>query len=242
MGTGTFPARMLTRSDLIDASPVFQGISAESRRRLEESLVLRRFEKDAVVYLRGDEAVAFYGIAEGRVRFGAGSPEGKEVVLNYAGAGEWFGEIGLFDAGPRIVDAIVSEATTLQVIAAREMLALCRTDNELLLRFVELFSRRMRMAESVVMDAAFLSLPTRLAKKLLMLAIDESCSEATPRGPAIRIAQDELGRLTGVTRESAGKQLKLWEREGIVELDYGRVVIVDAGRLRRLVAAAIGDP
>jgi CRP/FNR family transcriptional regulator, cyclic AMP receptor protein len=234
-------AAMLTRAQLIDASPLFTGISAESRRRLEESLVQRRFDKDAVVYLRGDEAVAFYGIAEGRVRFSAGSPEGREVVLNYAGAGEWFGEIGLFDDLPRIVDAIVSEPTTLQVLAARDLLSMCRSDNALLFHFVELFSRRMRMAESVVMDAAFLSLPERLAKKLLMLALDESCSEATPRGPAVRMSQDELGRLTGVTRESAGRQLKLWEREGIVVLDYGRVVIVDPARLRRLVAAVIGD-
>jgi CRP/FNR family cyclic AMP-dependent transcriptional regulator len=230
---------MLTRPQLIDASPLFAGISAASRRRLEESLVVRRFEKDAVVYLRGDEAVAFYGIAEGRVRFSAGSPEGREVVLNYAGPGEWFGEIGLFDDLPRIVDAITADPSTLHVLAARDLLALCRSDNALLFHFVELFSRRMRMAESVVMDAAFLTLPERLAKKLLMLALDESCSEATPRGPAIRMSQDELGRLTGVTRESAGRQLKLWEREGIVAIDYGRVVIVDAARLRRLVAAVI---
>jgi len=232
---------MLTKTQLIDASPLFTGISAASRRRLEESLVLRRFDKDSVVYLRGDDAVAFYGIAEGRVRFSAGSPEsGKEVVLNYAGAGEWFGEIGLFDGLPRIVDALTAETTTLQVLAARELLALCRSDSGLSFQFVALFSRRMRMAESIVMDAAFLSLPERLAKKLLMLALDESCSEATPHGPAVRMSQDELGRLTGVTRESAGRQLKLWEREGIVELDYGRVVIVDPARLRRLVAAAIG--
>jgi CRP/FNR family transcriptional regulator, cyclic AMP receptor protein len=231
---------MLTRSQLIDGSAVFGGLSSSSRRSLEQTLRERRFDKDAVVYLRGDEAVAFYGIAAGRIRFGAGSPEGKEVVLNYAGPGEWFGEIGLFDDGPRIVDAIASEGATLLVLAARDLLALCRSDNALLLRFVELFSRRMRMAESVVMDAAFLALPERLAKKLLMLAVDESCSEATARGPAVRISQDELGRLAGVTRESAGRQLKLWEREGIVALDYGRVVLVDPARLRRLIAAVIG--
>jgi CRP/FNR family transcriptional regulator, cyclic AMP receptor protein len=232
---------MLTSANLLDASPLFAGISAPSRRRLEESLVLRRLEKDQILYLRGDEAIAFYGIAEGRVRFSAGSAEGKEVVLNYAGPGEWFGEIGLFDSLPRVVNATAAEATALQVLAARDLLAVCRSDNALLFHFVELFSRRIRVAEGMLMDAAFLALPERLAKKLLMLAMDESCSEATPRGPAIRVSQDELGRLTGVTRESAGRQLKLWEREGIVQLDYGCVVILDAARLRRLVAAVIGS-
>jgi CRP/FNR family cyclic AMP-dependent transcriptional regulator len=231
----------LDKNQLLDASPIFAGLSAQGRGRIGELLVRRRYERDTPVYLRGDEALAFYGITSGRVRFSAASIEGKEVVLDYHGAGEWFGEIGLFDAGPRIVDAIAAEPTELLVLLRRDLLALCRTEDDLLLRFVELFSRRIRMAEDIIIDASFLSLPARLAKKLLHLAADATRTETTPRGAAIRISQDELGRLTGVTRESAGKQLKLWEKDGIVEIDYGRVIVVDPLRLRRLVAAAIGD-
>ncbi|MFN2426769.1 MAG: Crp/Fnr family transcriptional regulator [Candidatus Binatia bacterium] len=231
----------MDKAQLIDASPLFRGLSSAGRSRIGEVLIVRNFERDSVVYLRGDEAVAFYGVAEGRVRFSAASVEGKEVVLDYAGPGQWFGEIGLFDGGPRIVDARTAEATRLHVLAQRDLLALCRSESELLLRFVELFSRRIRTAEDIIIDASFLSLPARLAKKLLHLAADAERAEMTPRGPAVRISQDELGRLTGVTRESAGKQLKLWEREGIVAVDYGRVIVVDLAHLRRLVAAAIGD-
>ena len=231
----------MDKSELIDASPLFAGLSPAGRGRIGEVLVARRFERDAAVYLRGDEAVAFYGVAEGRVRFSAASIEGKEVVLDYAGPGQWFGEIGLFDAGPRVVDALAADPTQLYVLGRRDLLALCRSEADLLLRFVELFSRRIRVAEDIIIDASFLSLPARLAKKLLHLAADTARTETTPRGTAIRISQDELGRLTGVTRESAGKQLKIWEREGLVEVDYGRVLVVDAARLRRIVAAAIGD-
>jgi CRP/FNR family cyclic AMP-dependent transcriptional regulator len=226
---------------LLEASPLFSGLSADGRRRTAEVLVPRRFEAGATIYRRGDEAVAFYGIAEGRVRFSAASIEGKEVVLDYAGAGEWFGEIGLFDAGPRVVDATAAEATQLLVLGRRDLLALCRSEEGLLMRVVELFSRRIRVAEDIILDASFLSLPARLAKKLLQLSADATRTEDTPRGPCVRIAQDELGRLAGVTRESAGKQLKQWERDGLVEVDYGRVLLADAPRLRRLVAAAIGE-
>lgn len=231
----------MTKEELIDASPLFAPLSGAVRARLAASLVPRRFERDAVVYLRGEEAVAFYGIAEGRVRFSAASPEGKEVVLDYAGAGQWFGEIGLFDAGPRVVDARTAEPARLEVLARRDLLALCRAEPELMFRVVELFSRRIRRAEDIIFDTALLGLPARLARRLLHLAIDEAHGEATARGPAIRISQDELGRLAGVTRESAGRQLKAWEREGLVELDYGRVILVDAAGLRRLVSAAIGE-
>lgn len=231
----------MDKADLIDASPLFSGLSPHGRSRIAEVLVPRAFERDAVVYLRGDEAVAFYGVAEGRVRFSAASVEGKEVVLDHAGPGQWFGEIGLFDDGPRVVDATAAEPTRLHVLARRDLLALCRSETDLLFRVVELFSRRIRRAEDIIIDASFLSLPARLAKKLLMLAADPARAEATSRGSSVRISQDELGRLTGVTRESAGKQLKLWEKEGIVEVEYGRLLVVDPAYLRRLVAAAVGD-
>jgi len=219
-------------AEVIDASPIFSGISSPARERLAAVLVPRSFDRDQAVYLRGDEAVAFYGIAEGRVRFSAASPEGKEVVLDYAAAGQWFGEIGLFDDGPRVVDARAAEPSRLLVLARRDLISFCRTEPGLALNFVALFSRRIRVAEDLLTDAAFLTLPARLAKKLLQLAGDAD---------AIRVSQDELGRLTGVTRESAGKQLKQWEREGLVKIDYGRVLLVDQGALRRIVAAATGE-
>lgn len=241
-GASSSPAEQtLDQAELIDASPLFSGLSAEGRRRLAEALVPRRLDRDNVLYLRGDDAEAFYGVAEGRVRFSAASPEGKEVVLDYAGPGQWFGEIGLFDQGPRVVDARTAEPCFLHVLARRDLLALCRSESELLFRVVERFSQRIRLAEDIILDASFLGLPARLAKKLLALASDENLSERTADGASIRISQDELGRLTGVTRESAGKQLKAWEREGIVRIDYGRVLVVDDAHLRRLVTAAIGD-
>ena len=231
----------LQRNELVGASPLFSGLSDQERSRIGQALIARRFERDASIYLRGDEAFAFYGVAEGRVRFSAASIDGKELVLDYAGPGQWFGEIGLFDSGPRVVDALAAEPTSLFVLARRELLALCRGQPDLLLRFLELFSRRIRVAEDIIIDASFLNLSARLAKKLLTLATDAARTDTTARGPSIRISQDELGRLTGVTRESAGKQLKIWERDGMVEVDYGRLLIVDAPGLRRLVAAAVGE-
>lgn len=239
--------------DLLANSPLFSGLGEPAVRRLVAVLMPRTFERDATIYLRGDEALGLYGIASGRVRFSAASMEGKEVVLDYAAAGQWFGEIGLFDAGPRVVDAFAAEATELLLLRRTDLLGVCRDEPELPFRFLELFSRRIRTAEDIIVDASFLSLPARLAKKLLALASEGALSVAEPvgrgaatpsRGPAglsLRISQDELGRLTGVTRESAGKQLKAWEREGLVALEYGRIVVRDAAALRRIVVAAVGE-
>jgi len=231
----------LDRRAVLDASPLFAALPEARRDEIAGVLVERRYDRDGSVYLRGDEPTALYGVAGGRIRFSAASAEGKEVVLDYAGQGQWFGEIGLFDDGPRVVDATAAEASVLFVLARRELIALCRREPELMFRFLELFSRRIRSAEDIIVDSAFLTLPARLARKLLNLSADAERVEQADGVVALRISQDELGRLAGVTRESAGRQLKQWEREGLVAVDYGRVRIVDPARLRRIVAAAIGE-
>ncbi|HYC54956.1 MAG TPA: Crp/Fnr family transcriptional regulator [Candidatus Binatia bacterium] len=228
----------MDREALISASPVFGGLAATTTERLQRSLASRRFERGEPVYLRGAAAEAFYGVLAGRVRFSASAPDGKELVLDYAEAGRWFGEIGLFDDGPRVVDAIAAQDSELLVLRRRDLLELCGSDPELPLRLLALFSARIRTAEDIIADASFLSLPARMAKKLLMLADDPTRTEQRPDGVAVRIAQEELGRLSGVTRESAGKQLKSWERDGIVTIVYGRVVLHEIERLRRIVTAA----
>ncbi len=239
----------MKRESLLDASPLFAGLTAAGRRSLDAALVVRRYRRDLPIYLRGDEALFLYGVVEGRVRFSAASTEGKEVVLDYAAAGHWFGEIGLFDGAPRVVDAFAAEDTELLLLRRAELLRLCREEAELPLRFLEVFSRRIRRAEDIIIDASFLSLPARLAKKLLALATPKAGAESPVAAPpravravegSILISKEELGRLTGVTRESAGKQLKIWEREGLVALEYGRVVVLNAAALRRIVSAAMG--
>jgi CRP-like cAMP-binding protein len=225
---------------LLASSPLFRDLKASATARLASALVPRHWPKDSAVYLRGDEATAFYGILGGRVRFGAASVEGREFVLDYAAAGQWFGEIGLFDGGPRVVDAFAAEPTDMVVLPRSELLAACSDDPSLPFRFLGLFSRRIRRAEDIIIDAAFLTLPARLARRLLALVEAGEDALAGREDAAVRLSQDELGRLTGVTRESAGKQLKAWEREGIVALEYGRVRVLDVAALRRIVAAAVG--
>jgi CRP-like cAMP-binding protein len=189
-----------------------------------------------VVYRRGEPARTFYGICDGLVRFSAASPGSKDVVLGVFGPGQWFGEIGVFDGGPRAVDATAAETATLYALEQRDLLELCHEEPGLLLRFVERFSRSVRVAEDSIIDSSFLRPEARLAKRLLAFCDNDGCIEATERGPSIRVALDEVVSMAGITPENAGRQLKSWERDGLVSCDYGRVVLVDIPRLRLVVS------
>ena len=78
------------------------------------------------------------------------------------------------------------------------------------------YSGLLRVAEqrcgvsALAEDAMFLTIPARLAKRLLALA--RLYGKQTPRGIRIdlKLTQQELGELVGATRESVNKQIRAW--------------------------------
>ncbi len=51
---------------------------------------------------------------------------------------------------------------------------------------------------------------------------------------ATGVSQEILAQLVGVTRQRVNQVLKLWEEDGLVEQSYGRILLVDSVRLKRL--------
>jgi CRP-like cAMP-binding protein len=84
-----------------------------------------------------------------------------------------------------------------------------------------------------VHDSAFLDARARLARVLLDLAKSQG-QPASEGGILIpKLTQAELANLCGVTRESANKWLRFYNREGLLTYENGQITIVDPERLRR---------
>ena len=83
-------------------------------------------------------------------------------------------------------------------------------------------------------ESAFLPAETRLARRILMLAVDY--------GMVVRASQEELASLAGVTRETVNRQLQRWKRAGILVLGRKRLEIHDIDDFRRLTGIAALGP
>ncbi|MFO0947539.1 MAG: cyclic nucleotide-binding and patatin-like phospholipase domain-containing protein [Planctomycetota bacterium] len=78
-----------------------EGIGEDEIRRVAGMVEYMAFQSGSVIYRQGDPADAFYIIVRGRVRLILERVQGN-VVLNYLGPGNHFGEIALLTSGPRI--------------------------------------------------------------------------------------------------------------------------------------------
>ena len=197
---------------------------------------IARVEPHRVIFSKGDPGDCLYGILAGRVRIFSASPEGDEIVLNVLESGELFGEIALLDGSTRTASAAAMEQADLMRIHRDHFLPYVRANPDLLLSMLTLLCNRLRRSSSMIEDTAFLPLPARLAKRLLVLG--EHYRRPGTQVITVPLSQHELGSMVGVSRETANKQLAIWRAAGIVDTARGTTIIRNSEALRELVGCA----
>src|ERR1700730_7521274 len=170
------------------------------------------------------------------------SPEGKELILNMHGPGEFFGEVALLDGEGRSATAIAREASQLFFLGRAEFLAFLRQRPDAMIRIIAFLCGRLRRATNLVEVSAFLNVPNRLAKQLIALIEGVGPRHAANAAATLQISQDELARMLGVSREMVSQQLAIWREAGIVELGRRRLVVRDERALKQLIAAGQRRP
>jgi CRP-like cAMP-binding protein len=189
----------------------------------------RRFsiEKGALVHHKGDPPDGLYQLISGRIRISTVSDDGRELVLADLTPGSFFGEISLFDGLPRTHDALALEKSELLIVPTQKFHALLAEKPALAKHFLHVLSAKLRLCFAALDALSLQGVPERLAQRLLWLA---------ERGGkrAVTVSQTDLALMVGATRQSINKQLKAWERAGLVALRGRRIVLEDAAALRRL--------
>jgi len=86
----------------------------------------------------------------------------------------------------------------------------------------------------MLVDTAFLDVPTRVAKQLLTLAASYAGGADTSDPPVVPLGQDELASLVGASRETVSRALTSYRRMGILTTSHRRIVINDMKGLERM--------
>ncbi|WP_341242932.1 cyclic nucleotide-binding domain-containing protein, partial [uncultured Nocardioides sp.] len=73
----------------------------EAASALRTSMTESRLRRGDVLFREGDSGDKLYIVLEGKVKLGRTSSDGRENLLAILGPGQMFGELSLFDPGPR---------------------------------------------------------------------------------------------------------------------------------------------
>lgn len=185
-----------------------------------------------VLFRQGDMGDALFAVLEGALEFSILSRDGRKLSLDMMGPGAVFGEIALFDPGPRTATATAQKPSRVCRVRNTDVLAHIRDDPVLAADMIRLAGQRMRWMGKQLNEQVFLPMPSRLARKLLYLT--SACDD---RQAALKMSQSELAEFVGATREAVSKTLASWKRAGVIAAMRGGVTILDRAALQ-----ALADP
>lgn len=199
------------------------ALDPEDGERLFAFARMERVRKGTILFRKGDEPHSLLMVLSGIVRISAPSADGREITLNLIRTGEILGEIALFDGHPRTADASAMTDCELLTIDRRDFIPFVQERPSVALKLIELLCARLRRTSEQVEDVAFRYIDGRLARILMRLYRD-----AAGEQEVVKITQRELGNLVGMSRESINKQLRAWQRAGVIEVLKGGVRVIDA--------------
>ena len=172
-----------------------------------------------------DRPKSLYLILEGSVSTLLESDDGREVVLSYLNAGEFFGETCMLRRPDTRHQIIRTRTRTLVAeMSFQAFRELVKEYPELMFEVTGQLAGRLCDINQRVGNAAFMDVAGRLRHALLDLS-KKPDAMPHPSGVVVRISRLELARHVGCSREMAGRVLKKLKQEGIVH-SQGRKILI----------------
>jgi len=183
---------------------------------------------------QGDEGTSLVIVLDGVVRISMVTPNGREIILDYAEAGAVVGEIAVLDGQPRTASAIAMWAGRILRLSRSAFEGFIERHPKVAIRLLREMARRLRETDiTIESDRAFTTGP-RLARYLKRLTDQKVHGTRLTRD----LSQTELGSFVGISRENINRQLAAWASEGVIELTQGKIRIVDPDYLTQIAEAA----
>ncbi len=156
--------------------------------RLLENCHTKRYTNGSRIIHAGDPSTTLYYITGGSVSVMIEDETGHEMVLAYLNQGDFFGEMGLFEADERSALVVTRGECEVAEISYSKFRDLAHHDPDILMLLAGQMTRRLRNTSRKVINLAFLDVAGRVARTLLDLA-HQPDAMTHPDGMQIRITR-----------------------------------------------------
>jgi CRP/FNR family transcriptional regulator, cyclic AMP receptor protein len=220
-------------NDVLRQAPLFSSLDDDAANSLRSSMSETRIGRGDVLFHEGDSGDRLYVVTDGKIKLGRTSADGRENLLAILGPGQMFGELSLFDPGPRSATATAVTPCTLMSLGHDELLRWLEDQPSVARALLHQLAARLRKTSDVVADLVFSDVPGRVAKALLDLS--RRFGRTADDGIHVHhdLTQEELAQLVGASRETVNKALADFAMRGWLRLEPRSVVLIEVERLRR---------
>ena len=221
------PSRAL--HDLLEVSHWTRNLSKEQLDRVRADTVERFVPAGAYACRKGERVEHWVGVAEGLLKLSTDSPDGKTATLTGIAAGGWFGEGSLLRTEARRYDAVALRDSRVALMPRATFTWLLGSSIPFNRFLLDQLNERLGQMIGMLEYERLLSPEARIARCIGMLFNAHLQPGVEAR---MQLSQEEIGYLSGVSRQRANQALSVLAEAGLVRREYGGITVLHVEGLR----------
>lgn len=209
-------------SQMLENVPLFARLSKPELEAVAACATRRKYAKNTIVVTEGDSNHSLYVVISGKVKVYLANADGKEAILRFQGAGDYFGELSLLDDAPRSASVMTLEPTQLLIIARADIERRLLDNPGMALGIIRELTARIRSLTEEVRTLALLDVYGRVSNTLQRLAE----TEGDVRVIRQKLTHQDIANMVGASREMVTRILKELTLGGYLTIESGSITIL----------------
>lgn len=223
----------MTVTSYLRTIPLFGQLRENDLEELGRVARPRDYPKNALIVSGHDPLDTFYVIVSGQVKSMLIAEDGREVILSIRQAGEFFGEMALFEADAPATTVIAMEDSRLLTLRREDLYRIVMAMPGVALGLLRSLCNRLQEADHKIGGLILLDVPGRVCHLLLQLA-DQGDGVHIPKPPTHQL----IGQMVGSTRESVSRALGDLVGQGVISVAHRGITLEN----REALELAAGHP
>jgi CRP/FNR family transcriptional regulator, cyclic AMP receptor protein len=223
----------IKEDEVLRKAPLFSALDDASSATLRAVMTPVKVSKGHTLFREGEEGDRLFVLISGKMKLGTASGDGRENLLSILGPGDMFGELSIFDPGPRTSTATAVTDSKLLALSHDHVIGWIKQHPEVAIQLLGRLAQRLRRTNETLSDLVFSDVPGRVAKAIIDLGNRFGVSKDDGLHVNHDLTQEELAQLVGASRETVNKALADFAGRGWVRLEPRAVVVMDYERLSK---------
>ncbi len=210
-------AKSAVRIEALKKIELFSTMTSHELRDIEEKILFKHFKKNDVILREENTNEFMYAILDGEVKVVQTTGEGKEIIITVHRVGDFFGELSLIDGKTAPAAVYATKNSETAIISKQDFFSLLH-ENKILENLLRILCARLRESIKKIQILNFNNAGQRI--KMLFLMLSESYGQDGAEGTTlnIKLTHQDIGEMTGLSRETVTRILDKWRKTGEIQL------------------------
>ncbi len=207
----------------IQEVPLFLNLSEEFLKEIKESVLIKQFKKESIVFYEGDRSEYLHILLSGTVKVYKTTHKGTQVQINRFTAPAILGEYAYFEKEPFPATCEFIKDGTIGLLHYDKLYA-CLKDPNFALELIKSLTRKVSVLSSLVHKETILSSEAKVADLIL-------------RKPSsfVKLKNNEIASILNLTPETFSRILTKLKKEKMIQFEEHKIKVLDAEALSNIV-------